>query len=494
MSLRLGVIRGALSFGSSRMVAGALNALGILILARLLTPEDFGIVAIATAVVTIANSLTEASLHPALVQNRNPDRSLVDTVWTMSAIRALLLYCGIALAAWPLALAYGDERLFPVLLVAGVSGAFNGFYNPMLTLATRDMRFGPLVTYEIALKVCGLSLAILLALAWGNFWALVIGTMAGTVLVVLASYFLVPYLPRPTLRRAREVWGFSGWMFLNQLCETVNWRFDQLAIGLNATKAQLGYYAMADNLAVIPTRELSTPLRNALFPGFARLGDQRERLGKAYMDAQTGIAMLSTPAAIGLALLAYPAVTVLLGEKWLVTAPIVQWLCLTYACDGLITAVRPLGMAMGQTKYLFLRQLVALFARVPLILFGFMVGGLVGAAAGRATSSLINAGISLLLVRKLIDVPLREQIRAHLPTFASLSVMAATIWTAQHLTQFNEALVQLLLFIPLGAVTYAGTQWVLWQRSGCPAGAFREMLLLAARIPGCARLQRLAGA
>ncbi|WP_369025993.1 lipopolysaccharide biosynthesis protein [Qipengyuania sp. RANM35] len=494
MSLRLGVIRGALSLGSARIVASVLNALGILVLARLLTPEDFGIVAIATAVVTVAASLTEASLQPALVQNRNPDRVLVDTVWTMSAIRAVLVYGGVALAAWPLALAYGDERLFAVLLVAGLSGAFTDFFNPMLTLATRDMRFGPLVIFQVAQKACGLLLAIVLAFAWGNFWAIVVGNAIGIVLAALASYFLIPYFPALTLRRAREVWDFSGWMFLNQLCETVNWRFDQLAIGLYATKAQLGFYAMADNLAVIPSRELSLPLRNALFPGFSSLGEDRERLRKAYMEAQTGVAMLTAPAAIGLSLLAVPAVAVLLGEKWLVTAPIVQLLCLTYAFDTFITAVRPLGMAMGETKYLFLRQLAALFARIPLILLGFIAGGLVGAAAGRAASSLVNALISMMVVRKLLGVPLGKQLRVHMPTIASLGVMAIAVLGAWSITGLEGSLIQLLVLAPLGALAYAVSHWAIWLQSGRGEGAFLEMVRLAARMPGCGGLQRLAGA
>lgn len=493
MSLRLGVIRGAVSLGSARMAASVLNALGILVLARLLTPEDFGIVAIATAVVTVVASLTEASLQPALVQNRNPDRALVDTVWTMSAIRAALVYAIVALAAWPLALAYGDERLFAVLLVAGFSGAFADFFNPMLTLATRELRFRPLVTFQLALKAGGLACAIALALFKGDYWAIVIGNAAGTILACLVSYLLIPYLPSPTLRRAREVWDFSGWMFLNQLCETVNWRFDQLAIGLYSTRAQLGFYAMADNLAVIPSRELSLPLRNALYPGFAALSDTRERLRKAYLEAQTGVAMLTAPAAVGLALVAAPAVEVLLGPRWLEAAPIVQLLCLTYALDGFITAVRPLGMAMGETKYLFLRQLAALFARIPLILVGLALGGIIGAAAGRAASSLVNALISLLVVRRLIHVPVSEQVRAHFPTLASLALMVSAILGASSLLGPTDPIASLLLLVPLGAFAYALGHWAIWHLAGRPAGTVTELIKVVARLPGCGRLQRMVG-
>ena len=489
MSLRTGVIRGAASLGSARIMMSLLNMAGLVILARILAPDDFGIIAIAMAVVSLIVAVTEASLQQALVQCREPTRDHVDTVWTMSCIRAVLILTVIALAAWPLSLAYGDERLIGVFLVAGIAGAFMEFYNPLLTMATRDMRFGPFAAFQIGQKAVALGLAIVLALALGNFWGIILGNAVGAVLASLASYLIIPYRPTFTLSRMREIWGFSGWMSLNQLCETINWRFDQLAIGFAVTKTELGYYWVADSIAVIPSRELSFPIRNALFPGFSQIAEQPEKLRQAFLEAQSGVALATAPAAIGLALLADPVTSLLLGSRWAEIIPLLQLLAITYAFDTFITVIRPLGMAMGATKSLFLRQLTALFVRIPLILGGLVLGGLIGAAAGRALSSLINCLISFMLAKRLVSVGVWEQIRAHGMTMTCLLAMSATVTSAQAAllpAMADKSVLQLLVLAPIGVLTYVGAVLALWHLSGRRAGPVKELLRIGSRISSLA--------
>lgn len=484
MSLRHGVLRGAVSLGSARIAMSLLNAGSIIILARILSPDDFGIVAIAMAVVSVIAAVTEASLHQSLVQCDAPTQEHINTVWTMSCVRAGLIFAVIALAAWPLSLVYGDERLVAVFLVAGLGGAFMEFYNPLLTMATREMRFGPFALFQIGQKAAGLGLAIGLAFALGNFWGIIIGNALGAVFASLASYLIIPYRPAFTLSRVREIWSFSGWMSLHQLCETINWRFDQLAIGFAVSKAELGYYSVADSVAVIPTRELSFPLRNALFPGLAQISGQPAKLRKAFLEAQSGVALVTAPAAVGLALLANPAVDLLLGSRWAAIVPPLQLLAITYAFDAFVTVVRPLGMAMGATRFLFLRQLAALFVRIPLILGGLALGGLLGAAAGRALSSLVNCLISFMLARQLVSVGVWEQVRAHGVTLTSLLAMSAAMIVSQAVfpsALADQPLLQILVLTPVGALTYAGTALMLWRVAGRPAGPIREMLNLGAR-------------
>ena len=489
MSLRHGVLRGAASLGSARILISLLNAASIVILARILTPDDFGIIAIAMAVVSVTVAVTEAALHQALVQCREPTRDHIDTVWTMSFIRAGLIFAVIALMAWPLSFAYGDERLVGVFLVAGVAGAFMEFYNPLLTMATRDLRFGPFSAFQIGQKVVGLGLAIALALALGNFWGIILGNAAGAILASLGSYLIIPYCPTFTLSRARKIWRFSGWMSLNQLCETINWRFDQLALGFAVTKAELGYYSVADSIAVIPSRELSFPIRNALFPGFSHIAEQPEKLRQAFIEAQSGVALLTAPAAVGLAFLADPAVSLLLGSRWAEIVPLIQFLAIAYAFDTFITVIRPLGMALGATKYLFLRQLAALFVRIPLILGGLVLGGLVGAAAGRALSSLVNCLISFMLAKRLVSVGVWEQIQAHGMTLVCLLIMSAAVTASQ--TAMTHAIVdrpllQLLVLVPIGTLSYVGAMLALWHLSGRRAGPVKELLRLGLHLSGYA--------
>jgi O-antigen/teichoic acid export membrane protein len=155
----------------------------------------------------------------------------------------------------------------------------SGFFNPHMNLATKDMRFGPLTIFQICQKAAGLVVAIILAFVFRSYWAIIIGNLVGAASASLLSYLLIPYRPRFTLQYWREFLDFSGWMFFSQLCETINWRFDQLAIGLMLPTGQVGTYAMADSLAVIPSRETIQPLREALFPGLAAMNGDRDRVG-----------------------------------------------------------------------------------------------------------------------------------------------------------------------------------------------------------------------
>lgn len=478
MNLKSSVIKGAFSLGGARLVVTLLNAAGILILARLLTPTDFGMVAIATAVLTVVMSATEASIQPALIQCKEPTPHHLDTVWTLSLIRAFLILAVMLACAWPLSQAYGDARLVPVLMVSGITGAFAEFYNPRLTMAMREMRFAPVVVFQICQKSFGLVLSIALALTFRTYWAIIIGNAAGAVLASIGSHFLLRYRPRFSVRHFREIWGFSGWMFVNQLCETINWRFDQLIIGLSVTKAQLGFYSMADSLAVIPSRELTGPLRNALFAGLSNLAEQRERLRVSFLRAQSSVAMLTAPAAVGLALTADPAVRLLLGEKWVASIPFVRILALSYAIDTFITVVRPLGMAMGQTKYLFVRQLVALFIRIPLIVAGLMTGGLVGAAIGRMLGSLANSLISMLVTRRLLGLPVSLQAASHMDTLWGLAAMSTVVIFAQRSfppLPLTTPLIELPLLIALAGMTYCATIFAIWRLRGRKDGPASEI-------------------
>lgn len=484
MSVRLGVIRGVFSLGGARLASNLLSAGAILVLARLLTPEDFGIVAIATAILTVVQSSTELSLNNALIQREAVDRSHVDTAWTMALIRALLITFLFAVAAWPLALVYSNTEMVPVFIVSGLTGALIGLQNPHIWLATKRMRFGPLALVQFSQKAIGVGIAIALAIALRSYWAIIAGNALGALLAALLSYLLIPYRPRLTLRHVREIWAFSGWMFFNQLFETLNWRIDQLIIGLVVPKAQLGVYAMADNFAVIPTRETIQPIRHALYPGLANLAQDRARLTRSHLLAQSSIAMLIAPLGIGLALVAGPAVRLALGGQWLAAIPFVEICAVYYALGTFSVGLQPVAMALADTRLLFIRQVIAVFIKIPLIVGGLIFGGLIGAAIGRLASELLTVLIEFLFLRHLLKLSLARQLKHHGLTIIGLAVMALGILlfdSALGFAEFGPA-AELAIKILLGGALYAGTISLAWLALGRPAGPVTELAVLLRRL------------
>lgn len=484
MSMKNGLVRGALSLGGARIATNLLNAATLLILARLLTPQDFGIVAIASAVLHFVMSLTQVSIFHALVQRSVVTREHIDTAWTIALLRTLLIASFFLLAAWPLSIVYNDPRMIPVFIVTGLTGAVTGLFNPHMNLATKDMRFGPLTVFQICQKGSGLIVAIVLALIFQSFWAIIIGNFVGAALASLLSYFLIPYRPRLTLIHVRDIWGFSGWMFLNQLCETVNWRFDQLAVSVVVPKAQMGLYAMADSLAVIPTRETIQPLREALFPGLAVLSGDPARMGASCMRAQATIAFISMPLGIGLALVAGPAVEVVLGEKWLAIVPFVQIFSVSGAIGAMTSCFQPTAMALGQTRINFLQQFWVMVLRIPLIMVGLLTGGLIGAVLARLVSDIAGGAICTWYMRRLLGISIRKQLASHSTALLGLAVMSLAVWQAEPVVALlsSSALVKLVALSSIGGFAYAAASAAIWLVGGRSHGPVAELFGVVARF------------
>ncbi|WFL78329.1 lipopolysaccharide biosynthesis protein [Altererythrobacter arenosus] len=483
MSMKRGLVRGAFSLGGARAVTSAFNAVALLILARLLTPHDFGVAAIASAVLYFIVSLTQFSIYQALVQRSEVEQEHIDTAWSIALIRSLTIVAFFVLASWPLALLYDDPEMLSVFMVVGLTGGVMGLYNPHIVLAQKGMRFAPMALFQLC-RCVGLVAVVILAIIFRSFWAIIIGNLIGAALASLISYVMIPYRPRFTLARFRDLWGFSGWLFLNQLCETINWRFDQLAISVLVPKAQMGIYAIAYSLAIIPTRETIQPLREILFPGLANLTNDRPRLTRAFVRAQSSMAAISTPLALGLALVAEPAVMVMLGPQWSEAAVFVQIFAVTSAIGAFVSCTASAAMALGATRVVFLQQFWTLMARVPLVLAGLHFYGLVGAALAGLLSEIILATISLRFVRSLLGLPIFQQLRMHWSTLLSLAVMSASVLAAELLVNptFEANIVRFILLVLVGGVAYVGTNLALWAAGGRKEGPVHELIDIAAQM------------
>ena len=402
----------------------------------------------------------------------------------MALIRAALIISGFAAAALPLANLYAMPELVPVFLVSGLTGALTGLQNPHVTLVTKALRFGPLAAAQLAQRFFGLTLAIALAVVFRSYWAIIAGNFLGALAAAVLTYRLVPYRPRLCLSHVREIWSFSGWIFFKQIIETVNWRIDQVIIGAVVTKPQLGIYAMADSLAVIPSRETVQPLRQTLFPGLAHLSEDISRLRKASVLAQSTLAMAVAPLGIGLVVVAEPAVWVFLGEKWMAAVPYVQIAALLYAFGTFSIALQPIAMALGRTKILFVQQTTVLLIKVPLLVAGLHYGGLVGAASARCFAEFVSMFLEMLATKLLTGVSIKTQMWSHATTILALVSMSIGLHVLQTLLAGYSAgaTLQLAIGIPAGGALYIATIAVVWLASGRPVGPVSELLGVAERI------------
>lgn len=490
--------KGSLWASGARIMVNCLGLVSTLLLARLLTPADFGVVAIATALQLIVAAVTNLSLAEALIQHEDPQPRHFDTVWTLGVLRSALA-AGIYGAAGPwVASAFGEPRLVPVMAVLAIGIFLTGLANPRRVMMQKKLIFWQDFMLKVGEKLTAVIVTVTIALLFRSYWALVWGVVAGQVVHLMISYTILPYRPRPGLSGARALFGFSLWLTLGQVMNTINWRFDQLLVGKFIGPSALGLYTVGDNLAVMPTREATQPLTETLYPAFAQLSREPERLRSAYQASQALVTAIALPLGIGMALLARPLVLTAMGPKWEGAVLVIQGLASIFALQTLGALAQPLGMALGRTRALFNRDAVMFCVRLPIIIGGIAMAGLPGLIAGRIVAGLIAMVFNMTLVRRLIGLPLSSQLAANRRALLSVAAMALAVMALRQVRDDGAGIAELLLTIlmevTLGALVYCGTSFLLWRLAGQPAGpesnVKRVILTLAARVrPVDPRLQ-----
>ncbi|SPJ25548.1 Lipopolysaccharide biosynthesis protein WzxC [Palleronia abyssalis] len=456
-----------------------------LVLARLLVPEDFGLVAIVMSISAIVFAVTELSLAQALVQHNAPTDSHYNTAFTLNLIRAAGVAIVLVVLSVPMAALYGDPRLVYGLMAIAVSSLVIGAINPKLAAMSRELVFWQDFATRSGDKLAAFLVAFLVAVIWQSYWALILGVIAGQMTSLILSYIICPYRPRFELSKWRDLMSFSIWVGLGQAVNTLNWRFDQLVLGYFLGNTALGYYSVGARLASLPTKEATRPVAAAAFPGFAKLAHDPERLRRAYQRAQSALMVVALPVGVGFAVAAEPLVLLVMGEKWLSSVVVIQVLASVFAIGTIATTVQPLALGMGQSRILFNRSLLNLGIRAPLTMAGLLSGGLVGLLVARCIVGFISIWINLYFVRELLGLSYSRQLLINRRSLIAVVVMAAAVYLAG--TPFDGLglgvqSLKAICMIAAGIVVYPAIVMLLWWCQGYPEGPEHDAMKLAKAI------------
>lgn len=482
--------KGAAWIGSSRLLVNALGLVSTLVLARLLVPEDFGLVALAESIFALVAAVTELSLAHSLVQHRDPRMHHYHTAWTLNLLRAVLLAAAMAALGFPFARIYGDERLIDLFLVLAAATVIGGLENPMLVTLTRRLIFWQEFALNVASKVAGFAVAIAIAYVFHSFWALVLGSLAAQLTRVVVSYIVIPYRPRFSFKGYRDLISFSVWLTLSNGIQTANWRLDPIVLGLFVPTGAVGQYTVGNRIAYLPVKEALGPLRTLFFPAFSRMQDDLHRLRHAYLNGQGLVCLLAMPIGFGFAVVSGELVELAMGRAWLPAVPVIQVLVILSALQ-VSESSQPLAMALDRTKEVFRRDIRVFVIRIPIVivcLFAGMateLGALMGMILGRTLSNLINIGLNVRLVAILSGISVARQLSVVWRPLIAAGAMSAVILAIK--TQYEpfsgmgEPYLEIGLAVGIGAILYPAFLILLWLAAGRPDGAERGFLSLLNR-------------
>ncbi|WP_394729171.1 lipopolysaccharide biosynthesis protein [Altererythrobacter sp. GH1-8] len=497
---RAKLVTGAAWMGGARIINAVISFTSIILLARLLAPDDFGLIAIATAVSLLITMVSELSVSEALIHVEEVEDGHFDSAFTIGLIRAAIMGLLTALLAIPIGHFYDDMRLVEVLYIFAGIAVVGSLISPRFILFQRDLDFRAMVALDFADKFVGLVVTVAIAWATGSYFALPLGILASQIARVILSFLLAPYRPRITLSHWRDLVSFSIWMTLGTWVQTINWRTDPMVLGLFVPSASLGQFSMAERTSGIVSREILHPITHMLFPAFSRIRSERERLRQAYIAAQGVLTTTVLPMAVGLALLAEPIVRLLLSDKWLPAVPYIQILAFCIACR-LFQSLVPVAMATGNTKALFNRDLRAMLIRLPLMILGIVWGMrtgndvILGALVGRAAAAIINAALNTVLIARISPVTLTDHWNLSARPLIAAAVMSVVVLAVSSRlspsTYLFETAVEFAILVGLGAMTYCATIVGLWLVRGRPQGAETHLLDIARS--GLAKVQITSG-
>ena len=457
--------------------------ISISILARYLSPADFGTFQMALSVIAIVEMFSLLGFEWTMVRHPDPKREHFDTAFTLQLAFSTVASVIILLVAYPFASFYRTPELAPIIMVMALAPMLWGVNNLALVHLRREYRFEEDFWRMCIPRIVTLVASIVLAVWWQSYWALIVGYLIARLASVVVGYILHPYRPRLSLATWRELMGFSIWMQLSTVIDNMRNRVGDLAISRVLGSHPLAIFKMANELASLPQSEFVGALNSAVFPKYGRLQNNIAQLRAAYVDILSLTLLVGLPVAVGLWFTAPSAVMLLLGEKWVEVTPVIAMV--TYGAFAGAIGSNTQFVLLSANKPNINSALSACSLGFLLILLVAMTykWGIMGSAAGFTIASIAVLPIHYIVLRRTLGLTLREIWPQVWRSIVAVAAMAAVlIVAAPDMTAATslEAAWRLAAAAAIGGTAYITTVYTLWRMTGRPDGV-EHLLIGAAR-------------
>ena len=475
----------AVQLGADRVV----TLVRFLILARILAPEDFGLLAIATVTLELLLTLTDFGMVPALVQRRNAESKLYDAAWTVGILRGVAVAVVVVAGAPLIAQLFDDPRSVNLIRLIALRPLLAAFVSMRIADLERDLDFRSLAMLQLPAAVLQTLVAVGLAPLIGVY-ALVAGMLVGTVLQVALSYRLAPYRPRLQLHRAAAapLFRYGRWILATSVAGMVGEAVLRVLVSRLLGTADLGLYYLAARLVSIPNGVVSLVVGAVAFPLHVRLQERVEPAVQALRANLTALLATLVPIYIGLIALAPALVRDVLGQRWAGTVAVIQILAVAPILGVVADAVIPLFQGRGRPQHvtgmILVRSSVLLVVVWPLT----AVYGLAGAALAVAVSEVPTQLLGGLLARRLLPAPFRTLWK---PTCAALLASVAAGGIARAVDSIVGPPVG--LFAAVAAAVPVGLVLLAWLDRLLGVGLFRQLTRVFPMLSGLPLLRRVSG-
>jgi PST family polysaccharide transporter len=384
-----------------------------MILAALLTPADFGLVAIATFINALSKILVDMGLGKAVIHRQTQVEEAASVSLWLSILVSAVLYGLLWLAAPSIALAYHNEKVTAVIRVAALFLLLGGLATIPKALLRRNMEFQKLFWVNSSFLIIQAIASVILAFAGWGYWALIYGEMIGMAISTVMVWVAVEWRPRIILDYSvvRSMWSFSKWIMISAM---QNWMFmyaDNAIAGLFLGMRGLGTYALGFNIAIIVPGFMAASIGDVAYPTFCKLQDSPEEVGRSLLGLHRLLGAILFPFAFGLAILAPYAVKLLYGNRWENLGSVIGFLILMPGLGYIWSLNEHAYQAIGKPHVWIKVSTLALIALCPVLWFAAPYGLIVFTVARFCCGLLLPLG-NMIFGGSTLGIDLRDQLKA----------------------------------------------------------------------------------
>lgn len=434
----------------------AMSFVSNLILARLLLPEDFGVIGMLHIFIAISGAFMMGGFGDAIIQKKDTTHTDYSTVFMWNMVLSVFFYIVLYFCAPAIARFYAMPSLCEVLRVYGLVLILVALSVVQNAILRKDLKFKLLSIRNLTASFCGLVVGIVLAYLGFGVWSLVASVLVNQLMNVILVWKLSSWRPSIVFDKKsfKELFGFGGMMMLTSLVEKVYVNIQGLFIGKWYSANELGYYTQAKKLEDVPTSTLSYIVTNVSFPVFSKIQDDKSKLLFGLRKNIKAITYLNFPLCILLLVIAKPLIDLLYGAKWEFSVPYFQLLCLS----GLLYTMNSLNgsvvKALGKGKLYFTLHLIQRIIGLLLMIVGvrYSVKGLLMAVVA---SSIFNYLLFSIANSTLLGYGLWRQLKDVLWSLLLSILVGVLVFLLGRYLPWHDYLVMTIQII-----VYVGLYWV----------------------------------
>lgn len=422
-------------------------------LARLLCPEDYGIIAILVAFISIASIFVSSGFGTALIQKKDADEIDFSSVFYLSLFISVIAYIIMFLAAPFIAKFYKMELLSPVLRVYSVVLIFGGLTSVHNAIVSKTMKFKNFFyTSIIAIVLSGIAGVVLAFKGFGP-WALVCQQVVHSIVTCAVLWITVKWKPKLifSFKRTKQLFSFGWKLLVSSLLDTVYKQMYNLTVGKFYTSSDLGNFSRGEQFPQLIETNVDGSIQSVMMPALAAHNDNAEEVKKIMRRSITMSAYIMFPCMLGLAAVAPSLVSVLLTDKWLGCVPFIMLSCFSFALYPIhtsnLTAINAMGRSDLFLKLEIIKKIIGFSALMISIKFG-----LITMACVRVVTGIISTFINAHPNKKILNYSYFEQLKDLLPSFMISIIMFIAVYMMNKISV--SPIILLIIQIFSGTVIY----------------------------------------